>query len=104
VLGPSLVILHGVLLKGSFTSTTSDILVGLDSVMLKYQYAVLCLVELLVKGRIAQFTAPSFICSFHRFGAVALFGSEFVLNLGILWTFDTIGYRISGSIATFVPT
>ena len=79
-------------------------LVGLDSVMLKYQYAVLRLVEVLVKGRIAQFNTPSFDCSVHGFGAVALFGSELVLNLGILWIFDTTACRISGSIATFVPT
>jgi hypothetical protein len=71
--------------------------------MMKYQYAILCLVELLVKGRIAQFTTPSFICSFHGLGAVALFGSELVLNVGILWVFDTTAYRISGSIARFVP-
>jgi hypothetical protein len=49
--------------------------------MLKYQYAVLRLVELLVKGRIAQFNTLSFVCSFHGFGAVALFGSELVLNV-----------------------
>jgi len=72
--------------------------------MLKYQYAILCLVELLVEGRIEQFTTPSFTRSFHGLGAVALFGSELVLNLGILWIFDTTAYRISGSIARFVPT
>lgn len=72
--------------------------------MLKYQYAILCLVELLVKGRIDQSTTPSFICSFHGLGAVTLFGSELVLNLGILWIFDTTAYRISGSIVRFVPT
>jgi hypothetical protein len=93
-----------VVLKGSFTSYESDILVGLESVMLKYQYAVLCLVELLVKGRIAHFSTLSLICSFHGLGAMALFGSELVLNLGILWIFDTTVYRISGSIVRFVPT
>jgi len=72
--------------------------------MLNYQYTIPCLVELLVKGRIEQFTTPSFTCSFHGLGAVVLFDSELVLNLGILWIFDTTAYRISGSIARFVPT
>ena len=104
MLGPSLVILHGLLLRGALLLATSDVLVGSDSVTLKYQYAVLCLVELLVKGRVAQFTTQSFICSFHGLGAVTLFGSELVLNLGILWIFDTAAYGISGSITRFVST
>ena len=91
-------------LRGALLLTTSDLLVSSDSVMLKYQYAILCLVELLAKGRTEQFTTPSFTCSFHGLGAVALFGSELVFNIGIIWIFDTTAYRISGSIATFIPT
>ena len=68
------------MLSGALLLRTSDILVDLDSVMLKYQYADLWLVELLVKGRIAQFTTPSLTCRFHGLGAVTLFGSELVLN------------------------